>query len=226
MMNEEIRVAPSVLSADFRRLADELADVSTADLLHYDVMDGHFVPNLSFGIDLLRTVKSATELPVDVHLMITNPDEMVERYLDAGADVVSFHYEATSHAHRLVSLIKDRGAKASVAINPATPVCMLEPILCDLDMVLVMTVNPGYGGQRFIESSLRKLRRLRRMCDEQGVNPAIEVDGGITARNAAEVAAAGANVLVAGSSVFGAADRAAAIAAIRTSGTSGTSRRA
>ena len=226
MMNDEIRVAPSVLSADFRHLADELADVSTADLLHYDVMDGHFVPNLSFGIDLLRTVKSATELPVDVHLMITNPDEMVERYLDAGADVVSFHYEATSHAHRLVSLIKDRGAKASVAINPATPVCMLEPILCDLDMVLVMTVNPGFGGQRFIESSLRKLRRLRRMCDEQGVNPAIEVDGGITARNAAEVAAAGANVLVAGSSVFGAADRAAAIAAIRTSGTSGTSRRA
>lgn len=226
MMNDEIRVAPSVLSADFRRLADELADVSTADLLHYDVMDGHFVPNLSFGIDLLRTVKSATELPVDVHLMITNPDEMVERYLDAGADVVSFHYEATSHAHRLVSLIKDRGAKASVAINPATPVCMLEPVLCDLDMVLVMTVNPGFGGQRFIESSLRKLRRLRRMCDEQGVNPAIEVDGGITARNAAEVVAAGANVLVAGSSVFGAADRAAAIAAIRTSGTSGTSRRA
>ncbi|WP_075280168.1 ribulose-phosphate 3-epimerase [Thermophilibacter provencensis] len=226
MMNDEIRVAPSVLSADFRRLADELADVSTADLLHYDVMDGHFVPNLSFGIDLLRTVKSATELPVDVHLMISNPDEMVERYLDAGADVVSFHYEATSHAHRLVSLIKDRGAKASVAINPATPVCLLEPILCELDMVLVMTVNPGFGGQRFIESSLRKLRRLRRMCDEQGVSPAIEVDGGITARNAAEVAAAGANVLVAGSSVFGAADRAAAIAAIRTSGTSGTSRRA
>nr|WP_200799630.1 ribulose-phosphate 3-epimerase [Thermophilibacter provencensis] len=225
-MNDEIRVAPSVLSADFRRLADELADVSTADLLHYDVMDGHFVPNLSFGIDLLRTVKSATELPVDVHLMISNPDEMVERYLDAGADVVSFHYEATSHAHRLVSLIKDRGAKASVAINPATPVCLLEPILCELDMVLVMTVNPGFGGQRFIESSLRKLRRLRRMCDEQGVSPAIEVDGGITARNAAEVAAAGANVLVAGSSVFGAADRAAAIAAIRTSGTSGTSRRA
>ena len=226
MMNDEIRVAPSVLSADFRRLADELADVSTADLLHYDVMDGHFVPNLSFGIDLLRTVKSATALPVDVHLMISNPDEMVERYLDAGADVVSFHYEATSHAHRLVSLIKDRGAKASVAINPATPVCLLEPILCELDMVLVMTVNPGFGGQRFIESSLRKLRRLRRMCDEQGVSPAIEVDGGITARNAAEVAAAGANVLVAGSSVFGAADRAAAIAAIRTSGTSGTSRRA
>ena len=208
MMNDEIRVAPSVLSADFRCLADELADVSTADLLHYDVMDGHFVPNLSFGIDLLRTVKSSTELPVDVHLMITNPDEMVERYLDACADVVSFHYEATSHAHRLVSLIKDRGAKASVAINPATPVCMLEPILCDLDMVLVMTVNPGFGGQRFIESSLRKLRRLRRMCDEQGVNPAIEVDGGITARNAAEVVAAGANVLVAGSSVFGAAARA------------------
>ena len=226
MMNDEIRVAPSILSADFSRLGEEVAAVATADYVHYDVMDGHFVPNLSFGLDVLRAVKASTELPVDVHLMISNPDEMVEKYLDAGADVVSFHCEATAHANRLVQLIKDRGAKASVAINPATPVCMLEPILCDLDMVLVMTVNPGFGGQRFIESSVRKLRRLRRMCDEQGVSPLVEVDGGINANNAAQVTAAGANVLVAGSSVFGAADRAAAIEAIRRSGERGVARKA
>lgn len=208
-------IAPSLLAADCLRLGEELDEVKTADLVHLDVMDGHFVPNLTFGLDTLRAVKSATSLPVDVHLMISNPDEMVEKYLDAGADIVSFHYEATAHAHRLVSLIHDRGAKASIALNPATPVCLLEPIIDELDMVLIMTVNPGFGGQSFIESSTRKLRRLRRLCDEHGVNPHVEVDGGIHARNAQEVAAAGANVLVAGSSVFGAADRAAAIRAIR-----------
>ncbi|WP_273396823.1 ribulose-phosphate 3-epimerase [Thermophilibacter mediterraneus] len=223
---EEILVAPSVLSADFTRLADELGDVSSADLVHFDVMDGHFVPNLTFGLDVLRAVKSATDLPVDVHLMISNPDEMVEKYLDAGADVVSFHYEATAHAHRLVSLIRDRGARASVAINPATPVCLLEPILEDLDMVLVMTVNPGFGGQSFIESSPRKVRRLRRMCDEHGVHPLIEVDGGISSATAAAVTSAGARVLVAGSAVFGAADRAAAIADIRRAGLAGASKTA
>ena len=223
---EEILVAPSVLSADFTRLADELGDVSSADLVHFDVMDGHFVPNLTFGLDVLRAVKSATDLPVDVHLMISNPDEMVEKYLDAGADVVSFHYEATAHAHRLVSLIRDRGARASVAINPATPVCLLEPILEDLDMVLVMTVNPGFGGQSFIESSPRKVRRLRRMCDEHGVHPLIEVDGGISSATAAAVTSTGARVLVAGSAVFGAADRAAAIADIRRAGLAGASKTA
>ena len=223
---EEILVAPSVLSADFTRLADELGDVSSADLVHFDVMDGHFVPNLTFGLDVRRAVKSATDLPVDVHLMISNPDEMVEKYLDAGADVVSFHYEATAHAHRLVSLIRDRGARASVAINPATPVCLLEPILEDLDMVLVMTVNPGFGGQSFIESSPRKVRRLRRMCDEHGVHPLIEVDGGISSATAAAVTSAGARVLVAGSAVFGAADRAAAIADIRRAGLAGASKTA
>lgn len=222
----EIKIAPSVLSADFARLGEELASIATADYVHYDVMDGHFVPNLTFGLDILRATKAATGLPVDVHLMITNPDEMVEKYLDAGADLVSFHYEATAHAHRLVGLIKDRGAKASVALNPATPVSMLEPIIDDLDMVLVMTVNPGFGGQRFIESSLRKLRRLRRMCDEHGVSPLVEVDGGISAANAAEVTGAGANVLVAGSAVFGASDRATAISDIRRAGLSGVSKMA
>ncbi len=225
-MPEEIKIAPSVLSADFARLGAELADVATADYVHYDVMDGHFVPNLSFGLDILRAVKASTDLPVDVHLMITNPDEMVEKYLDAGADLVSFHYEATAHANRLVSLIKDRGAKASIALNPATPVSMLESILDDLDMVLVMTVNPGFGGQKFIESSVRKLRQLRRMCDEHGVSPLVEVDGGISAKTVAKVTAAGANVLVAGSAVFGAADRGAAIADIRRAGLAGVSKTA
>lgn len=225
-MPEDIKIAPSVLSADFARLGAELADVATADYVHYDVMDGHFVPNLSFGLDILRAVKASTDLPVDVHLMITNPDEMVEKYLDAGADLVSFHYEATAHANRLVSLIKDRGAKASIALNPATPVSMLESILDDLDMVLVMTVNPGFGGQKFIESSVRKLRQLRRMCDEHGVSPLVEVDGGISTKTVAKVTAAGANVLVAGSAVFGAADRGAAIADIRRAGLAGVSKTA
>ena len=223
-MLEEIKIAPSVLSADFTRLGAELADVKSGDLIHYDVMDGHFVPNLSFGLDILRAVKSATELPVDVHLMITNPDEMVEKYLDAGADYLSFHYEATAHAHRLVSLIHERGARASVAINPATPVYALEPIIDDLDMVLVMTVNPGFGGQSYIEASARKLRRLRRMCDEHGVNPLIEVDGGMSPKTVAEATSAGANVIVAGSSIFGAADRAGAIAEIRRAGQLGVAK--
>ncbi len=223
-MPNEIKIAPSILSADFARLGSELADITSADLVHFDVMDGHFVPNLTFGLDVLRAVKAATSLPVDAHLMISNPDEMVEKYLDAGADIVSFHYEATAHAHRLVSLIHERGAVASVALNPATPVYALEPIIDDLDMVLVMTVNPGFAGQRFIESSTRKLRRLRRMCDEHGVNPMIEVDGGLSAQNASEVTRAGANVIVAGSAVFGASDRAAAIADIRRSALVGASK--
>lgn len=222
----DIKVAPSVLSADFTRLGEELAEVSSADMIHYDVMDGHFVPNLSFGLDVLRAVKSSTDLPVDVHLMVTNPDDMVERFLDAGADCVSFHYEATAHANRLVQLIHDRGAKASIALNPATPVAMLEPIIDDLDMVLVMTVNPGFGGQAFIDGSTRKLCRLRRLCQEHGVSPLVEVDGGIVARTAAEAAGAGANVLVAGSAVFGAPDRAAAIAALRRSAEAAAGKRA
>lgn len=225
-MLEEIKIAPSVLAADFSRLGADVADVATADLIHFDVMDGHFVPNISFGPDVLRAVKASTDLPVDVHLMVSNPDEQVEKYLDAGADMVSFHYEAATHAHRLVARIHERGAKAAIALNPATPVCLLEPILGELDMVLVMTVDPGFGGQALIESSPRKLRRLRRMCDEHGVNPLIEVDGGITPATAPLVTSAGANVLVAGSAVFGAADRPAAIAELRAAGQSGVSKMA
>ena len=225
-MLEKIKVAASVLSADFARLGSEVADVATADLIHFDVMDGHFVPNVSFGADVLRAVKASTELPVDVHLMVTNPDEVVAGYLDAGADMVSFHYEAARHAHRIVSLIHERGARAAVALNPTTPVCLLEPIIEELDMVLIMTVDPGFGGQSFIESSPRKLRRLRRMCDEHGVNPLVEVDGGIAAATAPLATAAGASVLVAGSAVFGAPDRAAAIDEIRRAGQAGASKMA
>lgn len=214
-MTRPVMIAPSVLAADYAHIADELAQVGSADLIHFDVMDGHFVPGISFGADLLRAVKASTDLPVDAHLMVSNPDETAEQYLDAGADILSFHYEAATHAHRLVKLIHDHGAKASIALCPATPVCLLEPILDELDMVLVMTVDPGYGGQRLIESSLKKLRRLRRMCDEHGVDPRIEVDGGILTTNVANVVAAGANVIVAGSSIFGSPDRPAAVDELR-----------
>ncbi len=225
-MQSQIKIAPSVLSADFTKLGEDLADISTADLVHYDVMDGHFVPNVSFGLDILKATKRATDLPVDVHLMISNPDEMLLAFLDAGADIVTFHLEATAHANRLIQLIHAAGRKASVAICPATPVCMLEDIIEDVDMVLAMTVNPGFGGQKFIESSPAKLRRIRALCDERGVNPMVEVDGGIAAGTAPLVAGAGANVLVAGSAVFGAQNRPEAIASIRAAAESALVKRA
>lgn len=225
-MQNQIKIAPSVLSADFARLGDDLDDIASADYVHYDVMDGHFVPNISFGIDILKAVKRSTKLPVDVHLMIENPDELIPAFIEAGADIVTFHYEATDHAHRLIQLIHAFGRKASVALNPATPVCFLEDIIEDVDMVLIMTVNPGFGGQKYIESSAAKLRRLRRLCVDHGVSPLIEVDGGVNAQTAAEVCAAGANVLVAGSAVFGQEDRAGAISQIRAAAESGLSKKA
>lgn len=225
-MQNQIKIAPSVLSADFARLGADLDDIATADYVHYDVMDGHFVPNISFGIDILKAVKRSTKLPVDVHLMITNPDELIPAFIDAGADIVTFHCEATDHAHRLIQLIHAFGRKASVALNPATPVCLLEDIIEDLDMVLIMTVNPGFGGQKYIESSAAKLRRLRRLCADHGVSPLIEVDGGVNAQTAAAVCEAGANVLVAGSAVFGMEDRAGAISQIRAAAESGLSKKA
>lgn len=211
----DVLVAPSVLSADFLHLAADLDSVRDADLIHYDVMDGHFVPNVSFGLDILRQVKAATAVPVDVHLMISNPDEMLDAFLEAGADVVSVHAEAARHLHRLVGRIHDAGARASVALNPATPVSALEDVVAELDMVLVMSVNPGFGGQAFIEGTYAKLERLRALCEREGCSPRVEVDGGVSAANAARLASCGADVLVAGSAVFGAGDRAAAIAGIR-----------
>lgn len=225
-MIDDIKIAPSVLSADFSRLGADLDSIATADVVHYDVMDGHFVPNISFGLDILKATKRSTGLPVDVHLMITNPDEMIPAFIEAGADNITFHMEATNHANRLFGMIHAAGRKASVAICPGTPVCMLDSVIEDVDMVLVMTVNPGFGGQKYIPSSAAKLRKVKALCAEHGVSPLIEVDGGITNETAPLVCEAGANVLVAGSSVFKAEDRASAIAGLREAGALGLAKRA
>lgn len=225
-MLQDVRIAPSILAANLLELGSEIDSISTADYVHFDVMDGVFVPNLTFGPGLLSQVKEATELPIDAHLMIADPDRRVGAYLDAGADLVTFHMEAQLHALRTISLIKERGAKAGVAINPGTPVCMLENVIDDVDLVLVMSVNPGFGGQAFIDRTYEKLRQVRRMATEHGVSPLVEVDGGITAANAERIVRAGANMLVAGSSVFGAQDRASAIEEIRRAGRLGLGRRA
>ena len=215
-----VLVAPSILSADFSKLKSELDSITNADYIHYDVMDGHFVPNISFGPDIFSYCKKSSELPIDVHLMVTNPAEVVPLFLDRGADVVTFHYEAEVHAHRLVHLIKDSGAKAGISLCPGTPVSVLEDLIEDLDLVLIMTVNPGFGGQKFIPHSIEKLKALKELCRKHNAHPLIEVDGGISAANAADVVAAGADMLVAGSAVFGQEDRAATIQAIRNAGES------
>lgn len=226
MLENSVQVAPSILSADLGHLADELASIEGAGYVHFDAMDGHFVPNLTFGPGVLAAVKEATQTPVDAHLMISNPDQMVPEYLAAGADVVTFHYEATAHANRLANLIREKGAKAGVAINPGTPVSSLDALIEDVDLVLVMTVNPGFGGQKFIPGSLRKIRQLKAMCEEHRVSPIIEADGGISPANAGEACAAGARLLVAGSAVFGKEDRADAIRKIVDAGEAGLARRA
>lgn len=223
-MLSDVRIAPSILSADLMCLGDELESIKSADYIHFDVMDGVFVPNLSFGPALLSQVKAASDLPVDAHLMVCDPDRRVQAYLDAGADIVTFHYEAQVHALRTISLIKEHGAKAGVALNPGTPTSALECLIEDVDLVLVMSVNPGFSGQAFIEHTYDKLRQVRRMASEHGVDPLIEVDGGIGAANAERVVRAGANLLVAGNAVFKADDRAAAINAIRTAGRRGFGR--
>ena len=215
-----VLVAPSVLSADFTKLKSELDSIANADYIHYDVMDGHFVPNISFGPDIFSYCKKSSKLPIDVHLMVTNPAEIVPLFLNRGADVVTFHYEAEVHAHRLVHLIKESGAKAGISLCPGTPVSVLEDLIEDLDLVLIMTVNPGFGGQKFIPHSIEKLKALKELCRRHNAHPLIEVDGGISAANAADVVAAGADMLVAGSAVFGQEDRAATIEAIRAAGES------
>lgn len=223
--SERVLIAPSVLSADFTRLGEELEGIATADFVHYDVMDGHFVPNLSFGPGVLKTIKGATGVPVDAHLMVSNPDDVMGQYLAAGADMVSFHLEATAHANRVVQAIHAAGAQAAIAICPATPICMLEDVVDDVDMVLLMSVNPGFGGQSFIPGTLRKLRQLRALMDAHGASPLVEVDGGVSAANADQVVEAGANVLVAGSAVFGKPDHARAVADIRSAGERGLAQR-
>ena len=224
-MSDRIYVAPSILSADMANLGRDLTRVSNADFIHVDVMDGHFVPNLSYGTPIVKACKGATDIPLDVHLMITNPDEAADWYVDAGADLVTVHVEASTHLHRTVCHLKERGVRAGAVLNPATPVSVLEEILPELDLVLLMSVNPGFGGQSFIPATLGKLRRLHELCARLGVNPLIEVDGGVSAANAEEVAASGGDILVAGSAVFGADDPAAAIDAIRQAGERGLARR-
>ncbi len=197
-------IAPSVLAANFRNLqADfDLVNRSEADWFHVDIMDGRFVPNISFGMDIVKTMKSMAERPLDVHLMIVEPERYIGEFRKAGADVITVHYEACTHLHRTIQQIKESGAKAGVALNPHTPVSLLDDVLEDLDMVLIMSVNPGYGGQKFIYNSLLKIKQLREMCIVKNLNTYIEVDGGVGLQNAEEILKAGADVLVAGSSVF------------------------
>jgi len=211
-----IRIAPSLLSADFARLADELRTIEGADLLHLDVMDGHFVPNLTIGPALIKALRPHSRLPFDCHLMIEEPQKYIGAFLEAGADMISVHVETEPHLQRALQLIRDGGAKAGIAINPATAPEMLSSAIEFCDYVLVMSVNPGFGGQKFIEPVVPKIRHIARLIRERGVPVEIEVDGGIDARTAPGVVAAGATILVAGSAVFGKPDRAAAMESIRT----------
>jgi ribulose-phosphate 3-epimerase len=205
-MTADLKVAPSILSADFGRLAEEVRAVEAAgaDVIHVDVMDGRFVPNITIGPLVVRAVRAATELPLDVHLMIVEPERYVEDFARAGADLISVHLEASPHLHRTIQHIRGLGKKASVAVNPHTSLEGLDVVLPDLDMVLLMTVNPGFGGQRFIESVVPKIEALRATIDRRGLATDLEVDGGIAPDTVARVVGAGANVLVAGSAIFGA----------------------
>lgn len=199
-----IRIAPSILSANFVRLEEDIkaAENAGAHMLHIDVMDGHFVPNITIGCSVVEAVRKITKLPLDVHLMIEDPDKFVKEFANAGADFLTVHCEASVHLHRTVQFIKQNGVKAGVSINPATPVWQLENILADLDLVLLMSVNPGFGGQEFIPFTIEKIKTVKRMITEAGIAPLIEVDGGVKIENAREIADAGADILVMGSAFF------------------------
>jgi ribulose-phosphate 3-epimerase len=217
MDGKTIDIAPSILSADFSRLNEEIEAVERggASILHVDVMDGHFVPNITVGLPVVKSIARATELPIDAHLMISEPGRYAEQFVGAGARMVSVHVEADAHLHRTLTSIKSAGAKAGVVINPATPIESLQEALQFADYVLVMSVNPGFGGQRFIGTSVDKVRRLRIMIAQHNLQTRIEIDGGIDLENIAAVVAAGAEIIVSGSAIFGAADPEAAVRGLR-----------
>jgi ribulose-phosphate 3-epimerase len=217
MNDRTIDIAPSILSADFSRLGEEIEAVERggATILHVDVMDGHFVPNLTVGLPVVKSVARATKLPIDAHLMISEPGRYAEQFVEAGAEMVSVHVEADAHLHRTLATIKSAGAQAGVVINPATPIESLSEALPFADYVLVMSVNPGFGGQRFISTSVDKVRRLRRMIEARKLQTRIEIDGGIDLENIASVVAAGAEIIVAGSAIFGSANPEAAVRGLR-----------
>ncbi len=212
-----VQIAPSILAADFARLAEEIARVEEAgaSLLHVDVMDGHFVPNLTIGPPVVQALYAVTRLPLDVHLMVEDPDALLPAFIDAGSAYLSVHVEACRHLHRTIQTIRDAGVRASVVLNPATPLSLLHDILPELDMVLLMSVNPGFGGQSFLPATLEKIRNLRRTIAERDLHVLIEVDGGIKPSNAGAVRDAGADILVAGTAIFGQPDYTRAIRALQ-----------
>lgn len=216
-----VRIAPSILSANFATLGQEITEVEQggADYIHIDVMDGHFVPNITIGPLIVEAIRPMTNLPLDVHLMIENPDQYIATFAQAGANIISVHQEATVHVHRTIQLIKDQGVQAGVVINPGTPVSMIKEVLADVDLVLVMTVNPGFGGQSFIESAVNKIKQLDLLRQENNYSYVIEVDGGVNVETAAQCTQAGADILVAGSAVYNQADRAQAIEQIKQAAT-------
>jgi ribulose-phosphate 3-epimerase len=212
-----IEIAPSILSADFAQLRQqiEIVERAGASVLHVDVMDGRFVPNITIGLPVVKAISRATRLPIDAHLMIVEPGRYAEQFVEAGAQMVSIHIEADPHAHRTLSAIRGAGGLAGIAINPATSLSALDEVLKFVDYVLLMSVNPGFGGQKFIGASLEKLRRLRKMIDERGLKTRIEIDGGIDADNIADIAAAGAEIIVSGSAIFAAKDPSVALRQLR-----------
>ena len=202
------KIAPSILSADFSRLGDEIRAVEEAgaDYIHVDVMDGHFVPNITIGSPVVAAIRKVTKLPLDVHLMISEPDRYIADFAKAGSDIITVHAEACVHLHRTVHFIKEQGKMAGVSLNPSTPLCLLDNILEDIDLILLMTVNPGFGGQKFIKTMLPKIAEMRKILDKKGLKAELMVDGGVTLENIAEISRAGADSFVAGSAVFGSKD--------------------